>query len=271
MQGERRLRLYPQLVDAPGESRPDWQAVAGVAQRMGFAGFDWKDSNELFERCAARSEGPHAFQALIEYAADNRQNARQILRETGTTGLQCPLSYADGRITETVRYHDAEAGRGVSTPTGKACFVVSLWADVVSRQAELKPRADELWVLNRRASTNWSALVQDQRNPFRMEQLPLNYLEVHPDDASALGIEDGTPVAVINDGVSRGFRWNKQKSGRFEAVVLITDRVRRGVSCAYFNYGGDPDLAANSVVSNTVEPITNKNSFKLGRGRITPI
>ena len=268
MQGERRLRLYPQLVDPPGECRPDWQAIAGVAQRMGYAGFDWESSNELFETCAAYSSGPHAFQALVEYASDNGLNARQVLRETGTTGLQCPLSYEDGEIKETARYHDAETGRGFSTPVGKACFVLSQWRDVESRQEDLSPRSDELWVINRRASTNWSALVEDLRIPFRADLLPVNYLEMHPSDAENLDLDDGDAVSVENDNVSAAYQWVDDTTGRFEAVIRISDRLRRGVTCAYFNFGGDPDTAANGVVSNSTEPITNKNSFKLGRGRI---
>ncbi len=268
MQGERRLRLYPQIVDAPGESRPDWQAVAAVAQRMGFSGFDWEDSNALFEICAAHSSGPHAFQALVEYAAENGLNARQVLRESGTTGFQCPLSYEGGEIVETVRYHDAETGRGFSTPSGKACFVLAQWRDVAGRQADLSPRSGEFWVINRRASTNWSGLVEDLRIPFRADLLPANYLDMHPEDAADIGVEDGQDVLIESDGVSAAFEWVDDTRGQFVAVVRISDRVRRGVTCVYFNYGGDPGSAANSVVSASTEPISNKNAFKLGRGRI---
>ena len=268
MQGERRLRLYPQLVDRPGNTRPDWMVVAEVAQRLGFEGFDWASTLELFHECASKSKGPHAYQALVEFAAANEMNARQVLREAGTTGFQCPLEFEDGQLKETVRYHDAESGRGFSTPTGRANFVLAPWEEVGRRQAAMVPKVDELWVINRRASTNWSSMVEDLRNPFRMDQLPLNYLEMHPEDAAALGIADGDPVVVERDGVSESFAFNEGVDGQFEAVARISDEVKRGVTCAYFNYGGDPALAANNVVGNDVEPITNKNSFKLGRGRV---
>ena len=42
--GERRIRLYPKFYDAPGEAKPDWWIVAQLAKRMGFEGFDWKNS-----------------------------------------------------------------------------------------------------------------------------------------------------------------------------------------------------------------------------------
>ncbi len=41
--GERRLRLYQQFYDAPGDAKPDWWIIANLAKRMGYDGFDWKD------------------------------------------------------------------------------------------------------------------------------------------------------------------------------------------------------------------------------------
>jgi arsenite oxidase large subunit len=45
--GERRIRLYQKFYDAPGEAQPDWKIVAMLAKKMGFAGYDWKDSNDV--------------------------------------------------------------------------------------------------------------------------------------------------------------------------------------------------------------------------------
>ncbi|MEX1365305.1 MAG: molybdopterin-dependent oxidoreductase, partial [Nannocystaceae bacterium] len=49
MQGERRLRYYSQISDAPGQARDDWAIVAAIARRMGYEGFDWSSSAEVFE------------------------------------------------------------------------------------------------------------------------------------------------------------------------------------------------------------------------------
>ena len=54
MQGERRLRIYSKIMDPPGEAKPDWWIVSQIAKGMGFDGFDWKDSNEVFEEDAER-------------------------------------------------------------------------------------------------------------------------------------------------------------------------------------------------------------------------
>ncbi|MBC8515577.1 molybdopterin-dependent oxidoreductase, partial [bacterium] len=55
--GERRLRLYSKFCDAPGEARPDWKIIAGFGQAMGFEGYDWEESNDVFEEAARFSRG----------------------------------------------------------------------------------------------------------------------------------------------------------------------------------------------------------------------
>ena len=92
MQGERRLRIYSKIMDPPGEAKPDWWIVAQVAQRMGFDGFDWQDSNDVFEEAAERSRGTvHDYAALVEMARAQGKRGHELLRELGTTGIQCPI------------------------------------------------------------------------------------------------------------------------------------------------------------------------------------
>ena len=61
--GERRLRYYAKIYDAPGEAKPDWWAVSRFAQKMGFAGFEWETSNDVFEEAARFSRG-----GVLDYA-----------------------------------------------------------------------------------------------------------------------------------------------------------------------------------------------------------
>ncbi len=54
---ERRLRLYSKFMDPPGQAWPDWKIFAGVATKMGYEGFDWADSNAIFEESSPRMVG----------------------------------------------------------------------------------------------------------------------------------------------------------------------------------------------------------------------
>ena len=59
-------------------------------------------------------------------------------------------------------------------------------------------------------------------------------------------------------------------NAQFEAVAYVTDQVPAGVTWAYFHYPGSP---ANSVVSGdtSLQPISLRYNFKLGRGRVSKI
>ena len=270
MQAERRLRSYAKIMDPPGEARPDWAIVSDVATRMGYRGFDWRGVDEVCAQAAQASAGAHAFAALYEYADARGFSARDVLRAAGTTGLQCPLSYerGDDELKETIRLHDAERGLPFSTSSGKAIFVRSSWADVLPRQKALTPRPGQLWVTNRRTSSNWSGLISDERVGYRQRLLQDNFLELHPQDAARLGLADGDRVRVSADDLADPSPMLDHTEGGFEAVARITDDIRPGVACTYFNFGGRPHSAANSVVDSRTEAITNKSSFKLGRGTI---
>jgi arsenite oxidase large subunit len=258
MQGERRLRLYPKLVDAPGESRPDWEVVAEVGRRMGYSGFDWADQEALLEEVLGATSGVHAAGVLLEYAEAKGTTAMELIRSTGTRGLQCPLSLDEaGEIVQTVRHHDAELGRGFSTTSGRAIFMLSRWAEIQPVQERIAPRGDELWVINRRTSTNWSSLVEDRHIPLRREMAGDPRLEIHPDDAAARGIAEGDAVEIESpEGLT------------FEARASLVEGMAPGVTCAYFNFGGDPTTAANNAVSAEVDPLMNRYLVKLGRGSV---
>ncbi len=52
---ERRVSRQRAFLPAPGEAKQDWWAVSAVAKRLGFAGFDYKTSADIFSEHAALS------------------------------------------------------------------------------------------------------------------------------------------------------------------------------------------------------------------------
>ena len=257
MNGERRLRTYARICDPPGEARSDWWIIARFAEAMGFEGFDWETSAELFSEAGMRSAKAHDYRAVIELARDQGRSAVEIVEAMGTTGIQCPVVREGDTLRGTVRLH----ADGFSTKTGRAFFVRGSYTAASRQRERLAPRDGELWVINRRASTVWSAMIEDLRNPFRIEQLPNNPIQMHPDDAQAGGLVHGDAVRVVR----------RDPDGSFEGVLDVTDAVRPGVVCTYFNYTGDTRYAANNVTSSEGDPVSGKVPFKLGRGRVERI
>ena len=264
MQGERRLRLYGKFMDAPGDSKPDWWIAAEIAKRMGFDGFDWKNSNEVFEEASEKSiDTVHDYAPLVKRAKNKGKTGHEFLDKLGTTGIQCPIKEDGGKLVGTVRLH----GDKFKTESGKAIFVKGDWSEVEPIQKKLEPSGDELWVTNMRTNETWSSMFDDVRVPFRRVRTPRNILEINPKDADDHDIESGDWVEVENDKVPT--QSGGTYKAKFKAIAYVTDEVPPGITCSYFNADqGDLEQAANSVVSGETDPIMQRYQFKLGKGRI---
>lgn len=302
--GERRLRLYSKFYDPPGESKPDWWAVARFAREIGYEGFDWETDNDVFEEAARSSRGGVLdYNALVWKARRDGQAGHEALRDLGTTGIQCPIRYEDGELVGTKRLHDSTLELGdpegptlhpkwltnFKSHSGKALFIKSPWAlfsDFYERITP-DPEKGEYWVTNGRINEVWQSAFDDVRKPYIVQRWPDTFVEIHPDDAAANGIESGDMVRLVNDDVliqvggfnrvkaeELSFTWMLENGririgrGEAEAVAIVLDSVRPGLLFTNFLHPGSP---ANSLVHRVPDPITNRYRFKLGKATITRI
>ncbi len=260
------MRIYEKIMDPPGDAIPDWKIFSMVGQRMGFDGFDWKDTNEIFEEAAPKSAGSRRdFAALVEKAKADGVSGHDLLRSYGTQGLQTPLKLENGELVETVRLHE---DLKFKTDSGKANFVFADWDAVKDRNNILGPKGDEVWVINGRINALWNNLFDHARRQISKERWPMNFLEVHPDDAAAWGVGSGDLLSIESDNVLDQLG-NKTK-GSFTAAAYVSDTVPPGVTFTYFLYPGSP---ANAVTSadTSLQPINLRYNFKLGKGKVTKI
>ncbi len=263
---ERRLRIYEKFMDPPGEARPDWQIFAEVGRKMGFDGFDWPDTNAIFEEASEKSSGGRRdYAALVEKAKADGMRGHDLLRTFGTTGLQTPLSLEGGELVETVRRH---ADLQFNSDSGKANFVFADWDAVATRNEILgpDPSKDEVWVLNGRVNAVWNNMFDFVRRQNSVERWPSNFLEINPADADARGIVNGDLLSIESDGVLD--QLGRAHKGGFTAVAYVSDIVPPGVTFTYFMYPGSP---ANNITSadSSLQPLNLRYNFKLGKGSIT--
>ncbi len=402
--GERRIRLYSKFYDSPGDALPDWKVVQKFAQRMGYSGFDWKDSNAVFEDAAFINKGRRtSYVALVEYARAHGRKGHEVLREMGTTGIQAPVRWEDGKLVGTKRLHDTTLRTGTpngltainprylrkfKTKTGRANLLKAPWEMFADYFDFMEPKGNELWVTTARINEFWQSGFDDQmRRPYLHQRWPDNFLEIHPDDAKARGIESGDRVRISSDNIpvevggytasakdtkvrgviplyanaeletpdllqqnvdkdyksdkgisSRrmgddalemddemlqfndssekpasgnandsksinpdleesdpimnnldsaiGLSWEDVKpmtftemqkngyvqydSASFEAVAIVTDAIKKGVTCSYFNLPSAKG-AANSLAGRILDPISQRPRYKLARGNIEKI
>ncbi len=303
---ERRVRLYGKFCDAPGEALPDWKIAALLAQKMGFTGFDWKDSNEVFEETCRFSRGSRKdYNAIRVVARRKGMRAHDFLRGFGTRGLQAPLLLDGDRIIETKRLHDynrrdiPDTGPEASTihnkrllafktQTGKLNLVKSpwnLWADFYEF---MQPKGDELWVTNGRINELWESGFDDyERRPYTQQRWPMNFIEIHPVDAKVRGIESGDLVSVeshrvpvqknFNLGVKSDDMWFsglmkdghiELVSGAYSAIAMVTSAIKQGVAFSEFL---KPSAPANVITPRVPDPITMNYRYKIASATVTRI
>lgn len=332
--GERRLRLYQKFYDPPGESKPDWWIVAQWAKKMGFEGYDWKDSNDVIEEGARFSRGrqDNNYDALAWMAKKKGIKTQELLKKFGTTGIQTPVIVVDedynydrpgaqhtmskamrdsddlkadgykiigvARLQDSewklpdghfgARYVDPKNLTAFNTQSGKANWLKSPW-DIYSDFFDyMKPKEGELWVTNGRVNEIWQSGFDDvERRPYITQRFPEQFLEMHPDDAKARGIESGDMVLASSDRVPV---WkdsnmgtaaldtkfgNLLKQGHIKltkasvsAVAIVTPAVKKGVCFMYFL---TPTQPANSLAARIPDPLTNQYRYKVGVGRVKKI
>ncbi|WP_404379543.1 arsenate reductase (azurin) large subunit [Caenispirillum salinarum] len=303
---ERRLRLYSAFNDPPGQAKPDWYAIAMFARKMGFEGYDWQDSNDVFEEASRFSRtGVLSYHPLVVEAKKQGRKGHDLLRDYGTDGIQTPIRVKDGQLVGTKRLHDATADWGETegvtvdqkwlyafgTHSGKALLLKTKWnfEGWIDYYEAVKPRAEkgELWVTNGRVNETWQSGFDDLRKPYLAKRWPYPMMVLHPKDAAPRGIESGDLVEVRNDTVyvqtgepigvlEKDLTFTKLMEnghirvteGQFTAVAIVSDEMRQGVVMANFNFPGAP---ANAVVHAVPDPVSGNYRYKLGRGVLTKV
>ncbi|MFQ5848025.1 MAG: arsenate reductase (azurin) large subunit [Candidatus Methylomirabilales bacterium] len=302
--GERRLRLYQKFYDPPGDAKPDWWIAAQFAKRMGFEGFDWKDSNEVFEEGARFRRGSRVnYHPLVWLAKKNGMRGHDLLQTYGTHGIQCPIRYEDGNLVGTVRLHDSTLKlpeTGPQGPTvwrkwltasksqsGKFNWMRSPWDLFADYYDWLKPRGDELWLSNVRINETWQTMFDDIRKPYIAQRWPEIFVEIHPDDARPRGIESGDAVSLTNDRIPvqtggfygvmaddasfTGLMKNghiKMTRASISAVAIVTPAVKKGVVAAL---KFDMTNSVNDLIPRVTDPFNNHYRFMLAVAKVKKI
>ncbi|MFE2722095.1 molybdopterin-dependent oxidoreductase [Kitasatospora sp. NPDC059327] len=248
---ERNLTLVQGVVDPPGQALPDWQLIARVACEMGFAdAFGYASAEEVFEELK-RAWNPKT-------GWDLRGVSYRRLREAP---VQWPAAAPDGPDRNPIRYLNdgvsqsllerADGSRprlAFPTATGRARFFGRPHLPV----AEL-PDDDYPFVLNTgRLQHQWHTLTKTGRIAKLNRLDPGPFVELHPEDAAAMGAEDGDRVEVAS------------RRGRAVLPAVVTDRVLPGTCFAPFHWNDlfGEYLGINAVTNDAVDPISFQPELK---------
>jgi len=238
---ERMISRQRAFLPAPGKARPDWWQLAQVAQRMGYAGFDWTGPDAIFAEHAALSAMAGALGSDFDISglagADYQRLAPNVWPQAVRTG---------GRFFGDGRFHTPDR-RGRMVP-------------VFARLPEaLTP--DHPFRLNTgRIRDQWHTMTRTGLPPRLSQHLGEPYLELHPGDADRLGLAPATLAEVISP------------RGRAILRVMISDRVAPGHPFAPMHWTAEtaPSGRVDALVPPLADPVSGQPASKSAAVAIRP-
>ncbi|MDQ0907036.1 sulfite reductase (NADPH) flavoprotein alpha-component [Streptomyces canus] len=244
---ERNLTLTQAVADPPGEAMADWRIIAAVACEMGYEkGFSYDSAEDVFE------EIKQAWNPKTGW--DLRGVSYERLRETP---VQWPAASPDGPDRNPIRYVGEDGSLTFPTASGRGIF----YARPHIPPAEM-PDDDYPFVLNTgRLQHQWHTLTKTAKVAKLNKLNPGPFVELHPQDASTLGVADGDSVEVAS------------RRGRAVLPAVVTDRVRPGCCFAPFHWNDlfGEYLSVNAVTSDAVDPLSFQPEFKVCAVSLTKV
>jgi sulfite reductase (NADPH) flavoprotein alpha-component len=257
---ERNLTLLQQSIPAPGEARPDWQLICQVATAMGFGEhFAYESSEQVFDEIREFSNPRTGY--------DLRGASYERLRRTP---LQWPCPPGDDEDRHPIRYlNDGVSQDLFIDATGHR---PRLAFPTASRRAAFHPRPhmdvrelpddDYPLILNTgRLQHQWHTMTKTGKVAKLNKLNSGPFVEVHPDDAAILGIEDHGPVEL------------QSRRGRAVLPAVVTDRVRQGSCFVPFHWNDEhgENLAINALTTDAVDAESLQPEFKACAVALRPV
>ncbi|MEU1010348.1 bifunctional nitrate reductase/sulfite reductase flavoprotein subunit alpha [Streptomyces sp. NPDC005890] len=249
---ERNLTLVQGVVDPPGQALPDWQLIARVACAMGYAdGFTYAGAEEVFEELK-RAWNPATGWDLRGVTYDRLRAAPVQWPAPDADGPdRNPIRYLNDGVSQTLREREDGTRPRLAFPTasGRARF----FARPHLPAAEL-PDDDYPFVLNTgRLQHQWHTMTKTGKVAKLTKLSPGPFVEVHPEDARALGVAEGDHLEVAS------------RRGRAVLPAVVTDRVQPGTCFAPFHWNDlfGEYLSVNAVTNDAVDPLSFQPELKV--------
>jgi assimilatory nitrate reductase catalytic subunit len=248
---ERCISRQRAFLSPPGAARADWDIICDVARRMGFTGFDFASSHEIFDE--------HARLSSWQNGAGSQR--RRLFDISGLVGM----TRSDYDALEPVQWpvrRPGEATRRLfgdgrfAHPDGKARFVATR-----ARLPAHAPDADYPLVLNTgRVRDQWHTMTRTGRSARLAGHEPEPFVDLHPQDALLCGVKEGELARVSS-------RW-----GASVARVRHGGGIARGSVFMPIHWSGQTasDACVGAVVNPAVDPVSGEPEFKHTPVRVEP-
>jgi formate dehydrogenase major subunit len=224
---ERRVQLVEAANDPPGAARTDFEILTTMSRALGHD-MGYETPSDVMEEIA---------QMTPRYAGISHERL-------GRGGLQWPVA-EDGTDTP-ILYEET-----FELPGGRAQFAALPY----------KPPGDQaddefpLILVTGRRLEHYNAGTMTRRTG-NLELMSHDWLEVHPDDAAALGLADGEQVRL------------RSRRGHVELPVQITPRIEPGHVFTAFHF---PEVRTNLLIGPSADINTSCPEYKVVAVAIEPV
>ena len=224
---ERRVQLVSPATLAPGAARTDFEILTTISSALGHE-MGYEAPSDVMDEIAEMTP---------RYAGLSHERI-------GRGGLQWPVA-ADGTDSP-ILYEES-----FELPGGRGRFAALPY----------KPPGEEadaeypLILVTGRRLEHYNAGTMTRRTA-NIELMPADWLEIHPTDAAALGIEDDSRVTV------------RSRRGEIELAVRVTTRIEPGHVFTAFHF---PEARTNLLVGSSADVNTACPEYKVVAVAVEPV
>lgn len=231
---ERRISYLNKGIDPPGEARPDVEILCDFAKRMGFRGFNFSNSEEVYEEYAAMTKGTSIDISFLNY---------DRLKNEGSFQWPVPEYRHEGtpRLFTDKKFH---------TPSGKAIFNLPAQIENTSE----KPSQEFPFILTTgRVRDQWHTMTKTGKVSRLRTHYSHPVLEMNSIDAYINKVKEGDVVEI------------KSSNGIVRVRAKLSKNIREGVVFLPMHWGKQlqNDLnRANNLTFTRVDPQSKEPDFK---------
>jgi predicted molibdopterin-dependent oxidoreductase YjgC len=227
---ERRVNRVRKGVPCPGEAREDWQIVVDMAKALGGEWPEYRTPEDAWNEFAdlaplwAGIRYDRIEEVGLQWPCTDRKHP-------GTPFLHAP---SPSRPSGKGKFYPVEYQPPIEQPDSEYPFVLSTGRTLYHYNSATMTMREE-------------GVVQKQEDPF---------VEMHPDDAGALGIEDGDWVRLVS------------RRGELEARAAIGERVYPGLVWMALHFA---QAKVNWLTHDVGDPLIGTPEYKTSAVRIEPV
>jgi nitrate reductase NapA len=186
---ERRTQHNEQIVSPPGDAMPNTWQIIEIGRRLGFKKqFPWSQKTYIED----------IWNEYIRFHDTPKHRMAPYKELKERSGVQWP--FVNGLETKwryNAKYDPAAKGAGFNfygKPDGRAW----IWLRPYEPAAESPDREYPFWLNTGRVLEHWHTGSMTRRIPILHKAVPEAYVEINADDATALGITNGSKVKITS-------------------------------------------------------------------------